>query len=145
MCCSTRVFMKIPNSSDMAWNRYVAPFSYGLWLAVVMAACTLGVCLSFTNCSQDDRKNQQSLTVIEMFFFIFGCLCQQGQNFVPLRGVFLLSKMSSKSKSKSKSKLHYDRQSVGQSVLVSGPHLGPATNFSFSLRFSLDSSGSVIL
>jgi hypothetical protein len=27
------------------------------------------------------------------------------------------------------SKLYYDRQSVGQSVLVSGTHLGPATNF----------------
>jgi hypothetical protein len=39
----------------------------------------------------------------------------------------------------SKSKSHYDRQSVGQSVLVSGTHLGPATNFSFSLKFSLDS------
>jgi hypothetical protein len=38
--------------------------------------------------------------------------------------------------SKSKSKSHYDRQSVGQAVLVSGAHLGPATNFSFSLRFS---------
>jgi hypothetical protein len=38
-------------------------------------------------------------------------------------------------KSKSKSNLYYDRQSVGQSVLVSGTHLGPATNFShiFSL------------
>jgi hypothetical protein len=34
---------------------------------------------------------------------------------------------------KSKSKLDYDRQSVGQSVLVSGTHLGPATNFSHSL------------
>jgi hypothetical protein len=34
------------------------------------------------------------------------------------------------------SKSHYDRQSVGQSVMVSGAHLGPATNFSFSLRFS---------
>jgi hypothetical protein len=31
---------------------------------------------------------------------------------------------------KSKSKLYYDRQSVGQSVLVSGTHLAPATNFS---------------
>jgi hypothetical protein len=39
------------------------------------------------------------------------------------------------SKSKSKLKSHYDRQSVGQSVLVLGAHLGPATNFSFSLRF----------
>jgi hypothetical protein len=33
---------------------------------------------------------------------------------------------------KSKSKLYeyYDRQSAGQSILVSGTHLGPATNFS---------------
>jgi hypothetical protein len=35
--------------------------------------------------------------------------------------------------SESKSKLYYDRQSVGQSVLVSGTHLGPATNFSHFL------------
>jgi hypothetical protein len=35
--------------------------------------------------------------------------------------------------------LIYDRQSVGQSVLVSGAHLGPVTNFSFSLKFLLDS------
>jgi hypothetical protein len=33
----------------------------------------------------------------------------------------------------SKSKLYYNRQSVGQSVLVSGTHLGPAINFSPSL------------
>jgi hypothetical protein len=32
-----------------------------------------------------------------------------------------------------RSKLYYDRQSVGQSVLVSGTHLGPATNFSHFL------------
>jgi hypothetical protein len=38
--------------------------------------------------------------------------------------------------SKSRSKSHYDQQSVGQSVLVSGAHLGPTTNFSISLRFS---------
>jgi hypothetical protein len=49
-----------------------------------------------------------------------------------------------RSKSKSKSKLYYDRQSVGQSILVSGTHLGPATNFSFSLKFSLDSCRLVI-
>jgi hypothetical protein len=42
-------------------------------------------------------------------------------------------------------KLIYDRQSVGQSVLVSGAHLGPSTNFSFSLKFSLDSCGFDIL
>jgi hypothetical protein len=46
---------------------------------------------------------------------------------------------------KLKIKLIYDRQSVGQSVLVSGTHLGPATNFSFSLKFSFDRCGSVIL
>jgi hypothetical protein len=44
-----------------------------------------------------------------------------------------------------KLKLNYDRQSVGESVLVLGTHLGPATNFSFSLKFSLDSCGFVIL
>jgi hypothetical protein len=33
----------------------------------------------------------------------------------------------------SKSKLNYDRQLAGQSVLVSGTHLRPATNFSHSL------------
>jgi hypothetical protein len=36
-------------------------------------------------------------------------------------------------KSKSKLLVYYDQQSVGQSVLVSGTHLGPATNFSHSL------------
>jgi hypothetical protein len=46
---------------------------------------------------------------------------------------------------KLKLKLNYDRLSVGQSVLVSGTHLEPATNFSFSLKFSLDSCGFVIL
>jgi hypothetical protein len=33
----------------------------------------------------------------------------------------------------SQSQLYYDRQLVSQSVLVSGTHLGPATNFSPSL------------
>jgi hypothetical protein len=35
-----------------------------------------------------------------------------------------------------KLKLIYDRQSVGQPVLVSGAHLGPVTNFSlFEISF----------
>jgi hypothetical protein len=42
-------------------------------------------------------------------------------------------------------KLIYDRKSVGKSVLVSGAHLGPVTNFSFSLKFPLDSCGFVNL
>jgi hypothetical protein len=47
--------------------------------------------------------------------------------------------------SQSKSKLHYDWRSVGQSVLVSGTHLGPATNLSPSLfiYLFLDSCGFV--
>jgi hypothetical protein len=40
---------------------------------------------------------------------------------------------------KLKLKLIYDQQSVGHSVLVSNAHLGPVTNFSFSLKFPLDS------
>jgi hypothetical protein len=46
---------------------------------------------------------------------------------------------------KKKKKLIYDRQSVGQSVLVSGAHLGPVTNFSFAMKFPVDSWGFVIL
>jgi hypothetical protein len=42
---------------------------------------------------------------------------------------------------KFKLKLIYDLQLVGQSVLVSGTHVGPATNFSFSLKFPLDICG----
>jgi hypothetical protein len=44
-----------------------------------------------------------------------------------------------------KLKLIYDRQSVGQSVLVSGAHLEPVTNFSLSSKFSSDSCVFVIL
>jgi hypothetical protein len=42
-------------------------------------------------------------------------------------------------------KVNLDRQSVGQSVLVSGAHLGPVTNFSFAMKFPADSCGFVIL
>jgi hypothetical protein len=53
--------------------------------------------------------------------------------------------LSINSELKFKLKLNYDRQSVGQSVLVSDTHLGPATNFSVSLKLSLASRGFVIL
>jgi hypothetical protein len=47
-------------------------------------------------------------------------------------------------KLKLKLKLYHDPQSFRQRVLVSGTHLGSATNFSFSLKFPLDSCGFVI-
>jgi hypothetical protein len=50
-----------------------------------------------------------------------------------------------KLKLKLKMKLICYRQSVGQSVLVSGAYLGPVTDFSFSLKFALDSCDFVIL
>jgi hypothetical protein len=53
--------------------------------------------------------------------------------------------VSCKQQLKLKLKLIYDRQSVSQSVLVSGAHLGPVTNFSFSLKFPSDSCVFVIL
>jgi hypothetical protein len=46
---------------------------------------------------------------------------------------------------KFKLKLICDRQSVGQSVLVLGAHLGPLTNFPFSLKFPSDICVFVIL
>jgi hypothetical protein len=44
-----------------------------------------------------------------------------------------------------KFKLNYDRHSVRQCILVLGTHLAPLTNFHFSLKFSFDSSGFVVL
>jgi hypothetical protein len=60
----------------MAWDRYVTPFSYGLWLAVAIAVCALSVCLALTDCGQD---RNQSLTVPAVLFYIHACFCQQGQ------------------------------------------------------------------
>ncbi|XP_021923388.1 probable glutamate receptor [Zootermopsis nevadensis] len=76
---STRVFIRIPNSADMSWNLYLAPFSYGLWLAVAIACCALSVCLAVTNISYDGQKRNPTLSVVAIFFYILGCLCQQGQ------------------------------------------------------------------
>jgi hypothetical protein len=59
--------------------------------------------------------------------------------------VQLANKKGSKKIIELKLKLIYDRQSVGQSVLVSGAHLGPVTNFSFTMKFPVDSCGFVIL
>jgi len=60
----------------MAWDRYVAPFSYSLWLAVATAVCALGVCLALTNYSQE---NHHSLNLIATVFYIPACFCQQGK------------------------------------------------------------------
>jgi hypothetical protein len=68
--------------------------------------------------------------------FYYPCYHQHHQS-----RLFAHSRLSSKLKLK----LIYDRQSVSQSVLVSDTHLGPATNFSFSLKFPSDSCGFVIL
>jgi len=60
----------------MTWNRYVTPFSYGMWLAVAIAACVLCVCLALTNFS---KNSKQRLSLIDTVFYIPSCFCQQGQ------------------------------------------------------------------
>jgi len=62
----------------MAWDRYVTPFSYGLWLAVAIAACALGVCLALT--IQGHEKNH-NLTLSATLFYIQACFCQQGESY----------------------------------------------------------------
>jgi hypothetical protein len=74
---SDNVFIRLPNNSDMTWDRYVAPFSYGLWLAVAIAVCVLSVCLALTKYGHD---RNQGLTVPAILFYVFGCLCQQGED-----------------------------------------------------------------
>jgi len=60
----------------MTWNRYVTPFSYGLWLAVAIAACAISVCLALTICG---NQRNQNLAVSAILFHIHACFCQQGQ------------------------------------------------------------------
>ena len=74
----------------MSWNRYVAPFSCSLWLAVATAVCILIVCLALTKYSHE--KNQ-GLTVPAIIFFIHSCFCQQGQKAFLLYELFLQSFM----------------------------------------------------
>ena len=69
----------------MAWNHYVTPFSYGLWLAVAIAACVLCVCLAVTNFSNNSK---QRLSLTDTIFYIPSCLCQQGQQANSLYGSF---------------------------------------------------------
>jgi hypothetical protein len=72
----------------MVWGRYVAPFSYGLWLAVVITACVLGVCLGLTNYC---HESHQSLSLIATVFYIPACFCQQGKKAKLSYEFFLLS------------------------------------------------------
>jgi hypothetical protein len=60
----------------MAWDRYVTPFSYGLWLAVVIAVCAFGVFLALANYAHERNQN---LKVSAIFFYVHASFCQQGQ------------------------------------------------------------------
>jgi hypothetical protein len=76
----------------MAWNRYVTPFSYRLWLAAAIAGCVLGVCLAVNNFS---KKSNQRLSLFDTVFYIPSCICQQGQKANSLYGFFILPIMLS--------------------------------------------------
>jgi len=60
----------------MKWNRYVTPFTYGLWLAVAIAACAISICLAVINYG---HERNHKLTVSAILFYIHACFCQQGQ------------------------------------------------------------------
>jgi hypothetical protein len=61
----------------MAWDLYVTPFSFGLWLAVAIAACAISVCLALTNQGHEKNRN---LTVSTILFYVHSCFCQQGKS-----------------------------------------------------------------
>ena len=77
MSSSTNLFVRLPNNSDVAWDRYVTPFSYGLWLAVAFTISAVSVCLAFINY---DRERNQNLTLSTILFNIHSCSCRQGQS-----------------------------------------------------------------
>jgi hypothetical protein len=75
----------------MAWDRYVTPFSYGLWLAVGIAVCFISVSLTLTNYGDESNQN---FTVPATVFYTYACFCQQGQSdklFFLLLSYFLYS------------------------------------------------------
>jgi hypothetical protein len=81
----------------------------------------------------------RSLTFLRFIYYYYYHTRRYRNLYVPIiwmRNITCtaLVKKNPNFKSKSKSKLtYYDWQSVGQSILVSGTHLGPATNFSHPL------------
>jgi hypothetical protein len=72
---STNLFIRQPNNTDVVWDRYVTPFSYGLWLAVAIALCVISLCLALINYGRESNKN---LTVSTTLFIIHACFCRQG-------------------------------------------------------------------
>ena len=70
------MFLRPHSISDMAWDRYVTPFSYGLWSVATITGCALGVCLAIINFS---NKRNESLSLIATVFYVPSCFCQQGQ------------------------------------------------------------------
>ena len=86
MSSSIKFFISLPNNSEMVWDRYVTPFNYGLWLAVVITACAISVCLALTNCGRERNPN---LSLSAILFYIHACFCRQGRIykscFLPLR------------------------------------------------------------
>ena len=76
LCSSHNVYIRLPNKSDMAWDRYVTPFSYDLWLAVVITVCAISACLAITSC---DHERNQNLSLSAILFYIHACFCRQGR------------------------------------------------------------------
>jgi hypothetical protein len=77
----------------MAWDRYVTPFSYGLWLAVAIAVCVIGVCLAVTNYGYERKKNP---TFSATLFSIHACFCGQGEifrscNYISIRIIYYIT------------------------------------------------------
>ena len=82
MSSSDNVFIRLPSNSDMTWDRYISPFSNCLWLAVAIAVCVLSVCLALTYYGHDrnyGHDKNHGLTVPAILFYVFGCVCMQGE------------------------------------------------------------------
>ena len=72
---SINLFIRLPNNSDVEWDRYVTRFSYGLWLAVASTVCIISVLLALINYC---HERNQEVTLSTILFNIHACFCQQG-------------------------------------------------------------------
>jgi hypothetical protein len=79
----------------MKWDRFVTPFSYGMWLTVAINICALAVCLAVTNYSHERKK---ILNFSAIFFSIHACFCRQGESyrtyFMPFLFPYILNPVS---------------------------------------------------
>ncbi|XP_069704832.1 glutamate receptor U1-like [Periplaneta americana] len=127
-CYRLSMFIKKPSIYNSLWDAVAAPFSRGMWFAVLSAMIMLALVLTGTwyigrVCGE---KGKQRLCLKDTWFYIFGVFCSQGADVTPIslscRVVYLVSLLTAVILTQSYSAIIISYLSVEQFQL-------PFTNF----------------